>query len=46
MWLAWHVQKRTKKTDLDFDSWMALVESINEEVAASPLPETEAAPTG
>lgn len=27
-WLAWHVQKRTNKTALDFEAWAETVDSV------------------
>ncbi len=29
--LAWHVEKRTKATDLDFDSWVNTIELVTGE---------------
>ena len=28
LFMAWHVEKRTKQTDLEFESWIESVESI------------------
>jgi hypothetical protein len=27
-WLAWHAEKRTKATDLEFDEWLETIEGI------------------
>lgn len=27
-WLAWHSEKRTKATDLDFDAWLETIEGL------------------
>jgi hypothetical protein len=29
-WLAWHSEKRTKSTDLDFDAWLETIEGLGE----------------
>ena len=46
-WLAWHSQKRTKKTALKFEEWIETVESV--EVSAEPsaiVPLENPQPTG
>jgi len=30
-WLAWYVEKRTKATDLDFDTWVETLEDVRAE---------------
>jgi len=38
-WLAWHVEKRSKNTGLDFDEWVASIDDIGvaEEQEVAPL---------
>ena len=46
-WLAWHAEKRTKKTALNFDQWTETVDSVEvgaESSAINPLEKTQ--PTG
>lgn len=30
LWLAWHAEKRTKATELDFDAWLETVEGMGD----------------
>ena len=46
-WLAWHAEKRTKKTALKFEEWIETVDSVEvgaESSAINPLENTQ--PTG
>lgn len=43
-WLSWHALKRTNGTELDFDPWVELVESVAIGDAGEPAPLETAAP--
>ena len=46
-WLAWHAQKRTKKTAMKFEDWIETVESVEvgtDSAVINPLEKTQ--PTG
>ena len=45
VWLAWHSEKRTGKTELEFMDWVATLEDIESVEAASPLPPSENPPS-
>ena len=37
VWLAWHAEKRTASTDLDFMDWVATLDDIESAEEAAPL---------
>lgn len=45
-WLAWHVDKRTGQTPLDFDAWVATMSTIGVSEDQSLVPLESTAPTG
>jgi hypothetical protein len=44
-WLAWHAEKRTKATKLEFDAWIDTVESIDLTSEADELVPLENSPS-
>lgn len=45
-WLAWHVEKRTSVTQLDFDAWVASISMIGVSEDQSLVPLESKAPIG
>jgi hypothetical protein len=45
-WLAWHVEKRTEATPLEFDPWIATMETIGVADDQELVPLESTAPTG
>jgi len=45
-WLAWHVDKRTGQTMLEFDPWVATMSTIGVSEDQSIVPLESTAPTG
>ena len=43
-WLSWHALKRTNGTDMEFDPWVDLVESVTIGEAEEPAPLETSAP--
>ena len=45
VWLAWHSEKRTGKTELEFMDWVATLDEIESAEAEAPLPPSENPPS-
>lgn len=45
VWLAWHAEKRTGKTELEFMDWVATLEDIESAEESAPLAPSENPPS-